>query len=320
MRSPSGPPNLIVAALVLVAGMLPAVAHAQGLTVETLEHGSWPESVSALQHDLHSEGTVVHVVVTDSTGARAVCGSYDLAFDGPGSEAFQVGPCDPATNATALELVSRAALFQEAEPVPHPRAIRLAATEIRVGESTGGAGVTGGSELHCTVSIRPYLDDLENGGRVYLTPDRYVVRPSAADVSASDGQQSGWLLSSGPRASLTIDYDVVERATGEVVLHDQTELSCASGAASEQPSPPSVSSASAVSDAEAPTPAPSAALTATPPGAQKAEDWGLWILLSVLGGTLVAAAIVGIVAAAQGPGQPAAGSDGSVVMTLVELP
>ncbi len=218
----------LAASVLLLA---PAIACAQALTVESLEHGSWSATVSALQHDVHGQGAVMHVVVSDPAGDRVTCGSYTLELDANGAQAFRVLGCDPRTQATALELVSRHALFAHGGPVAEPRSIGLRATATRVQETHGGASPGGGSELTCSVAIRPYLDDLEQGTHVYLTPDRYVVRPRAADVSvANGGGGAGWVLRSGARASLRIEYDVVERSTGEVVLHQHAELSCQSGA------------------------------------------------------------------------------------------
>ncbi len=41
----------------------------------------------------------------------------------------------------------------------------------------------------------------------------------------------GWLLTSGSRTQLDIDYDVVDCTSGEIVLHDQATLACSSGGA-----------------------------------------------------------------------------------------
>lgn len=227
----------------VIALGVPGRAHAQEAPVRTIEHGSWADTVEALQRDLGAEGQVVHVIV-EHDGARDPCGSYTLALDAIGVQAFRVLGCDPLTSATALRLEHRAALFEhDGGLVPRPRTIRLVATELRVEEAVGGGQIPGGSGLTCSVSLRPYLEDLEHGTRVVLTPERYVVRPLAADVEAS-GAGEGWTLRSMPRASLRIEYDVVDRASGEVVLHDEAVLSCASGPEARATEPTSSTTAS----------------------------------------------------------------------------
>src|SRR5512143_3428892 len=213
----------------LASALLPcALAHAQTLRIETLEHGPWPQAVAAVQANRGSEGRDLHVIVRDDDGRTIGCGAYALSLDAIGLAAFRVGACDPATGATSLTLVSRHALFGHDGVVPRPLAVGLTATEVRTGAISGGAAITGGSTLDCSVAVRPYLDDLENGQHVYLTPDRYVVVPRAVGVQV-EATGDGWLLRSGTRASLTIDYDVADRSTNEVVLHDRATLLCASG-------------------------------------------------------------------------------------------
>jgi hypothetical protein len=209
---------------------LPFVARAQDreLRVATTELGSWPETIAALQRDVRSQGSTVHVIVFDEGSRAATCGRYTLALDPYGAAAFAAGSCDPATNATALVLRSRTELFSHDGPVPRPRAIRLVATQVRFGDSAGGAAVTGGAALECSVAIRPFLDDLEHGGVVYLGPDRYEVHPTQASVIVSV-EPAGWSLHARSSAALTIAYDVVDRATHEVVLHDSATLSCSAG-------------------------------------------------------------------------------------------
>src|SRR4029077_19290079 len=97
--------------------------------------------------------------------------------------------------------------------VPRPRTIRLMATSVRRGDSSGGAAQTGGSSLDCSVGIRPYLDDLEHGTVVYLHRDRFDVRPSDTSITV-EAWSDGWSLRGHSLASLTIQYDVVDRASG----------------------------------------------------------------------------------------------------------
>jgi hypothetical protein len=76
-----------------------------------------------------------------------------------------------------------------------------------------------------SVAVRPYLDDALHGTRVMLTPARYALRPGSASVSVSP-EPGGWSLSTTERATFRIRYEVVDRATGEVVLREDTALSC----------------------------------------------------------------------------------------------
>lgn len=204
---------------------IPVRAQESALRIATLEHGAWPESVAALEADTRAQGATLHVVVFDDGGHLAPCGRYVLTFDDAGMRAFSVGGCDAPTSATELTLASRAALFAHDGPVPRPLAIRMTATEVRVGDAAGGAAMTGGAALDCSVGVRPYLDDLEHGGVVYLGPDRYEVRPRDTSVRV-DAAASNWSLHARASASVTIQYDVIERATGAVVLTDQATLTC----------------------------------------------------------------------------------------------
>lgn len=209
------------------------------LSIATIEVGAWPETIAALQTDLHAEGRRVHVVVFDRSSHLAPCGRYGLALDAAGALAFAIGACDPATNATELRLVSRTALFAHDGPVSRPRAIGLAATEVRVGADSGGAAVTGGAALECSIRVRPYLDDLEAGTIVYLGPDRYDVRTRETTVLIGV-EPDGWSLHARATAALTIAYEIIDRATGEVVLRDHAILGCsdASRVASAVPEEP----------------------------------------------------------------------------------
>jgi hypothetical protein len=215
-----------------------AAAQDRELRVATVEFGGWPQTVTALQADVHAEGRAVHVIVFDEASHMASCGRYTLALDPYGASAFVAGACDPATNATELVLRSRTDLFSHDGPVPRPRAIRMVATQVRYGDTTGGAAVTGGAALDCSVGIRPYLDDLEHGGVVYLTADRYEVRPTQTSV-AVQVEPEGWSLHMRSRTALTIAYDVLDRSSREVVLHASATLACSEGSASSPSQPAS---------------------------------------------------------------------------------
>ncbi len=211
------------------------------LAIDVDGHAGWPEAVAALEHDPSAQGSHLAIRVVDRDGDVAPCGYYALTFDDAGARAFTIGSCNPATNATDLVLISRADLFSHDGVVPRPRTIRLMATSVRRGDSAGGAAVTGGSALDCSVGIRPYLDDLEHGTVVYLHRDRFDVRPSDTAISV-EAWSDGWSLRGHSLASLTIQYDVVDRTTGEVVLSSQAILTCSDGpsdgAASSPPSAP----------------------------------------------------------------------------------
>lgn len=222
----------LVWALVLtvaVLGNARALAQARSteseLLITTREHGSWPDTVAALQRDLGAEGRRIHVVVSDRSSHVAACGRYALALDAAGTRAFAVGPCDPRTQATELELVSRTDLFAHDGAVPQPLSIVLAATELRVGADSGGAALTGGAALECSIGVRPYLDDLEHGTVVYLDPGHYDIRPDEVNVVVVM-LADGWTLHARALAAVTIGYSVVDRTTGAIVLRDHATLAC----------------------------------------------------------------------------------------------
>ena len=246
-----GPFSIAALAATLLCSVLSgasSIAHAQDreLRVATLEVGSWPETIATLQTDVHAEGRSIHVIVFDESSHRAACGRYSLALDAAGVSAFTQGACDPSTDATELVLRSRTSLFSHDGPVPRPRLVRLVATEVRYGDSSGGAAVTGGAALDCSVGIRPFLDDLEHGGVVYLGPDRYEVHPTQTTVMVSVEPQ-GWSLHARSTTAMTIAYDVVDRTTGEAVLHDSATLSCSAGAAASRSTSTSAPSSAAIS-------------------------------------------------------------------------
>jgi hypothetical protein len=85
------------------------------------------------------------------------------------------------------------------------------------------------------------MNDLENGGRVALTPGRYVLRPKQDGVDVRPSG-SGWALIVHRGTSLNVDYEVVDTKRGEVVLRDKVAMHCSSeGAVAPDvvPAPPS---------------------------------------------------------------------------------
>ncbi len=215
----------VVALLSLVAWAGDARAE---LVVTTIERGAWPATVAALQTDLRSEGSVLHVVVSDEGGRRARCGGYVLSFDAVGEAAFGVGACDPRTQATSVVLRHRGALFEHGDLIARPLPVAITAIETRSTSVSGSAASGGGSEVACSVAVRPFLRDMESGAVVHLPPGRFVLRPLASGVTAVV-DTDGWNLI-GATAGLVIDYEVVDTQRREVVLRDRATLSCGSAA------------------------------------------------------------------------------------------
>lgn len=225
---PSVPPSVLSlsAGVAAILSLAPTARAQDGvLSIDVVGGPSWAETVAALEHDVSAQGTRLSLRVVDRHGQVAPCGYYALTFDEAGARAFSVGACDPATSATEVTLVSRTELFSHEGVVPTPRTIRLTATEVRRGDESGGAAQTGGAALDCSVGIRPYLDDLEHGTVVYLQRDRFDVRPADTSITV-EAWSDGWSLRGRARAELTIAYDVVERASGSVVLRSQATLVC----------------------------------------------------------------------------------------------
>ena len=204
----------------LLVLLLPRPAHAQQLSVRTLEGREWGAAIAAMQTDRSSQGRSIHVVVGGS--APSPCGSYQLALDDHGSRAFDVGACDAETGATELRLVDRLALFEPGSVVARPRRIGVAAIEIRSGSAVGGARLTAETELRCSIAARPFLVDYATGERVPATPDHFEMRLVGEGARVEAGGD-GWRITSG---SMRVEYELVERASGEVVLHETVALSC----------------------------------------------------------------------------------------------
>src|SRR5678815_2784265 len=78
--------------------------------------------------------------------------------------------------------------------------------------------------------------DLLHGARVFLSPGRYVLRPSNASVTAT-ARTDGWTLATSTTGTLVVEYDVVDTQTGNVVLHDRAQLSCGNAPAPVLPRP-----------------------------------------------------------------------------------
>lgn len=226
--------------LAIVAGVLVGIllalpsARAEGPEIVTREHGGWGEALAALRGDLGSEGRAIHIGVR-AGGKKVGCDHYRLDLDDAAQGAFQVGVCDRGTEETTLKLAHRAALFDHRTHVPSPRTLSLRAVVTYEGAAVGDGGPQGGSAVRCSWAVRPYLDDQEHGTRVLLTPEHYALRSASAWVSATpDG--SGWNLAVSEAATFHLEYEVVDRATGGVVLRQALDMRCGdAGPTSEAP-------------------------------------------------------------------------------------
>jgi hypothetical protein len=210
------------------AALFTSAAHADTLRIETVEYGTWPAAVAALQRDRDSESQVIHIVVKVGEGDQLVpCGGYSLALDTAGAEAFVVEHCNPDSAATAVRLVHRRALFDHGDVVARPRAPGIVATRLQTGGAKGGAKVGAESAVSCSADVHPFLRDLETGERVELTPGRYELRAHGEGFSVSPGPH-GWRVTAFGGPGAAVDYDVYDSKRGEVVLHDRVTLACSS--------------------------------------------------------------------------------------------
>ena len=196
------------------------------IDIRTLDDTPWARLVQQIQDDVASQGGVFPVLVFDGS-TPIPCGAYELRPDAVTAAAFQVGACDPRTDATALRLVRRAALFEAGEVVPRARKASLGASVTRRGQvEGGGAPPRAGSKVWCTVALQPYLWDGLRGEPTPLTPDRFVLVPHEAYIHAApDG--SGWIARGESRLALRFHYEVDDLHTGTKVLENEATLACA---------------------------------------------------------------------------------------------
>lgn len=210
----------------VISCLVPATARARGPMVETLEHGSWAVTIAQLQLDVHSEGDRIHVRVVDGNHVQSPCGTYALTLDPAGVCAFEIGSCDPSTNATELTLIDRSALFFHDEGISKPREIDIYATRIESVQDGGGAHVLADSDVACTADVRPFMPDLEHGTRVALLPGRYQLAVHHDDVRITH-DATHWTIGRAAGGPSTIAYEIVDLRTGEIVLRGAVELDCA---------------------------------------------------------------------------------------------
>lgn len=247
-----------VLALLSVVGATPAVVRAQA-RVTTLEGDRWSDVVSGLAEELTSEGTVLALCVRrDEGGACLPCSEYTLSLDPAAAQAFAIGACDPRTGATTVRLVHRAALFDHAHAVPVPRALGISAELVSGVSSESATPRSAGSGIGCSVRVRPYVRDLEHGVVVFLRPDAYEVRVARARFHVDPSADGDFVISSTDTTSTELSYDVIDRATGTVIVVGHATFTCTSsvdvpatdpGAVS--PTPSSHALASPIDDANA---------------------------------------------------------------------
>lgn len=221
--------TIVACGIVVLAWAAPAVVHAQ-LRVTDVEGRPWFDVVSDLAESLDSEGALVSLCVRQGSGACTPCGGYALSFDDDGPKAFEVGACDPATGATAVQLVDRSALFDHDHAVPVPRAIAVRASLARGSSTERVTPRAAGTGVACSVRIRPYVRDLEHGVIVPLEPDAYDVRVARLHADVAPSADGSFVLSSTDEAATELSYDVIERASGTVVLVGRATLSCSAAA------------------------------------------------------------------------------------------
>jgi len=270
------------ASVAFISLSLPSIAFADGLHVETIDQATWPAAVADLQRDPHSEGRTVRVVAKDDSGQRLRCGSYGLALEGAGADAFAVVGCDPETNATGVRLVRRSALFDHDDTIARPRAPRITITRVQSGSAAGGASQSGGTLVSCTADVRPFIDDLESGRRVPVTPGRYELRVRRDDVETR-AMPDGWRLVARNGGGAVIDYEIFDGKRNEIVIRERVTMMCGGG---NPPGPATEPMPAPATPAPPPLePAPSPPPREKPIDVQRAGAWGGhgWTV-SLLGG------------------------------------
>lgn len=218
-------PSLGALALCLAS---PGVAFAD-LRPRVAGHRDWAGAIASLQADLHAQGQFLDVSVEDTATHQAVpCSDYTLQLDNSGTQAFAVESCNPDTNVTRLWLRHRAALFEHGDIVPRPRSLTLTVVQTRTARVASPEGLPAGSDVRCSVAVRPFLRNLETGSQVYLVPGRFQLRTTGTRVQAFV-EGPGWRLEApaSTGASLRVSYEVVDTQRGEVVLRENADLACA---------------------------------------------------------------------------------------------
>ena len=96
---------------------------------------------------------------------------------------------------------------------------------MRTTGASGGAGSVGGSELQCTLALRPFLTNLETGEHVFLAPGRFVMNVLSHEVRANPNA-NGWTLQAHARGQISVEYEVIDTQRRVRVLHDRVGLQC----------------------------------------------------------------------------------------------
>ena len=220
--------RLYVTSVVMLTLASAATAHAQ-VSVTTLDGRSWSEVVAELTADLGSEGVAIPLCAHEAgSPACARCDRYRLSLEGDAAAAFRLEACDPTTHLTTARLLDRSALFDHSGAIPVPRAMSLSVAMVgRSGVVTARPQV-GGSAESCSVRVHPFVRDLEHGETVYLDPSEYAVRVAASSIHVDATDEGGFVLWSTDRAQTEVSYDVVERATGAIVVVGHASLDCTS--------------------------------------------------------------------------------------------
>jgi hypothetical protein len=220
-------PNRYLRRIVLLALCVSPTVFGQELVVQTLQGTRLADWMTSAQRDPGFEGMILDVVVLHTqSGAVESCGRYSLELDDVTRRAFEIGSCDPRTNATKLRFLSRALLFEsESGPVPRPR------KDIRVGAvvTYGGVETTGGqpefeSMTSCAIQERVFeknILDPQQPSFEYNPPAHRLV-PLDPDVQVEPAQ-NGWLLSrqfTKGQPARGVRYEIQDEQ-GRVVLRDR---------------------------------------------------------------------------------------------------
>jgi len=234
--------------LALLAAFVSSTAFAQdALVLETLQGQRLGDWITAAQRDPSHEGRQVGVLVRRDTSSREIepCGRYRIEFDPATAPAFEVGPCDPRTNATWLRLLSRVPLFETTSgPLPRPRDdIRVSALVTYGGTETAGGLPEFESRTDCVILERVFERNMlrPQDPPFEFTPPTYRLVPLDPDVQVQ-AAQNGWLLSrpmvSG-RTTSGVRYEIRD-AQGRVVLQNRVSkpLECRAAEAQMDAPPP----------------------------------------------------------------------------------
>lgn len=261
--------------LALFAACISSAAFAQdALVLETLQGQRLGDWITAAQRDPSYEGQQVGVLVRHNTPSREIepCGRYRIEFDPATAPAFEVGACDPRTNATWLRLLSRVPLFETTSgPFPRPRDdIRVSALVTFGGTETAGNRPEFESRTDCAILERVFERNMlrPQDPPFEFTPPAYRLVPLDPDVQVQPAQ-NGWLISRPfvpGRTTGGVRYEIQD-AQGRVVLQNRVsqplECRAAESQAQMEAPPPAAPPPSAPLP---PPPAPTLVTSPSPSG------------------------------------------------------